>query len=355
MRLLDKLIVRSFLKIFLVAVLATPALFVIGEISENLNKYLDAGLTLPQIMIGLAYRAPEFIAWSFPIGGLIAAVFTIHGMTANREIVAAKAGGVSFHRLMVPILVMGVVIAGLGLFLAELVPQANRKAGEILAGDNRINTNRESRYDFAFRSEGGLDLSIQRLAVSENRLSGILAVQEFDSTVVHIEAERATYEDGVWWLNAGYRREVFSSGGEHFSTFARLKLPGLEETPEDFLGTAADPDEMTRPEIERQARIVARSGGRPARLLVKLEQRYAIPVATLVIILFGAPLATSNKRGGAAWGIGVSLASTLLYMLLLRLSGGLGLAGLITPQWAAWTPNLLFFVSGSVLLARVRT
>lgn len=354
MRLLDRLIIRSFLKIFLVAVLATPALFIIGEISERLDDYLDAGLTLIQIATGLLYRVPEFIAWSFPIGGLIAAVFTIHGMTANREIVAAKAGGVSFHRLMLPILTMGVLIAGLGLYLAEFVPVANRQAAEILAGD-RPNFGREGRFDFAFRSEAGMDMSIQRLSVSEGRLTGIIAVQEFDSSVVHVEAERATYENGVWFLNAGNRREVFAGGGEHFSRFDRLEVSGFTETPDDLLGTASDPDEMTRPEIERQARIVARSGGAADELLVKLEQRYAIPAATLVIILFGAPLATSNKRGGAAWGIGVALASTILYMLLLRLSGGFGTAGLISPVWAAWTPNLLFFLSGSVLLARVRT
>ena len=354
MRLLDRLIIRSFLKIFLVAVLATPSLFIIGEVSEKLNNYLDAGLTMPQIAVGLLYRVPEFIAWSFPIGGLIAAVFTIHSMTANHEIVAAKAGGVSFHRLMRPILVLGVLIGATGLYLAEFVPQANRRAAEILSG-GQTNISREGRYDFAFRSESGMDMSIQRLAVSENRLTGIIAAQELDSSVVHIEAERATYEDGVWWMNSGYRREVFDGGGEHFARFERLRLPRLTEVPSDFLGTASDPDEMTRPEIERQARIVARAGGRQGDLLVKLEQRYAIPVATLVIILFGAPLATSNKRGGAAWGIGVSLASTILYLLLLRLSGGLGTAGLISPVWAAWTPNLLFFLSGSVLLARVRT
>jgi len=36
-------------------------------------------------------------------------------------------------------------------------------------------------------------------------------------------------------------------------------------------------------------------------------------------------------------------------------SGALGEAGAVSPLWAAWTPNVLFFVGAVFLLARVRT
>jgi lipopolysaccharide export system permease protein len=78
-------------------------------------------------------------------------------------------------------------------------------------------------------------------------------------------------------------------------------------------------------------------------------------VATLVIILFGAPLATSTKRGGTAYGIGVALLSTILYMLLFRISGAVGETGALDPVTAAWLPNLIFLGAGMVFLTRVRT
>jgi lipopolysaccharide export system permease protein len=86
-----------------------------------------------------------------------------------------------------------------------------------------------------------------------------------------------------------------------------------------------------------------------------MDQRFAIPVATLIVILFGAPLATSSKRGGAAYGVGVSLATTIVYLMLFRVSGGLGYAGTLDPTLAAWLPNGVFLLSGLVLLSRVRT
>ena len=108
-------------------------------------------------------------------------------------------------------------------------------------------------------------------------------------------------------------------------------------------------------ELGRQAAAVYRSGGDPNELLVAREQKLAIPAATLVIMLFGAPLATTAKKGGAAFGVGVALGSTLIYILLLRLFGAIGIAGGLPPVWAAWTPNILFFVAGAVLLIRART
>lgn len=355
MKILDRLILGSFLRLFLMATAAMPILFIVGDITENLNGYLDSGLTLPQILIGLAYKVPEFVSWAFPIAGLIAAVFTIHSMTTHREIVAAKAGGISFHRLLVPILLLGLGVAGVGLWLAEYVPKSNRIAVEILRNE-AISSQRDWRVDFVFRTESGMDLAARRLSAREGTLTGILATwTEDDGTVMHMEAEGADWVEGEWHFRNGRLRAIGPTGAESLSRFDRFVYLPLQDTPDDLLSVPRDADELTREEIERQARIIRRAGGDPAPELVKLEQRLAIPAATLVIILFGAPLATSNRRGGAAYGIGVSLASTLFYLVLMRVSAAFGNSGLVDPLYAAWSPNVIFLLLGLILLSRVRT
>jgi lipopolysaccharide export system permease protein len=81
----------------------------------------------------------------------------------------------------------------------------------------------------------------------------------------------------------------------------------------------------------------------------------AIPVTCLIIALFGAPLATSSQRGGAAYGIAVSLATTILFLVLIQLTKAIGGKGLMPPDIAAWVPNLACGLFALVLLARVRT
>ena len=78
-------------------------------------------------------------------------------------------------------------------------------------------------------------------------------------------------------------------------------------------------------------------------------------MATLVVILFGVPLATSSRRGGTAYGVGISLGTTILYLLLFKVAGALGAAGTISPLTAAWASNALFAAAAVVLLVRVRT
>ncbi len=356
MRILDRLILGQFMRLFVISLLAVPMLFIVGNLTERLDDYIDTGLSVTEIALGQLYRSPEYVMWSLPIAGLVAGVFTIHSMTAHREIVAAKAGGVSFHRLLLPILLVGIVVTGVGLQLAEYVPVSIRISEDIIDGEEGETLHSDYRTDFVYRSENGIDLSALRLVVSQNQLTNVIATWVEGDRLMHMQSESGvwTEQDG-WVFRAGLLRTIWPDGSEDFQRFEQLRLSHLIEQPEDMLTSPRGRSEMTRAELQRQARMIERSGGQPYQLLVELEQRMALPAATLVIILFGAPLATSNQRGGAAWGVGVSLASTLLYLICERISTGFGDAGLLDPFLAAWLPNFVFLLLGALLLYRVRT
>jgi lipopolysaccharide export system permease protein len=108
-------------------------------------------------------------------------------------------------------------------------------------------------------------------------------------------------------------------------------------------------------DLTRYIRAAERSGGDAAELRVERAQKIAVPVTCIIIVMFGASLATSTKRGGAAYGVGVSLATTIAFLMLIQLTKGVGNKGLIPPDLAAWVPNVLFGVAGAFLLFRVRT
>jgi lipopolysaccharide export system permease protein len=355
-RILDRLVARSFMKVFLAFILGSPLLFILGDITENLEDYLGSGLTWLDVGLAYVYKMPQFIQWSFPIAALVSAVFTVQTMTLHREIVAAKAGGISFHRLILPVMFLGVVLTGVALGLEELVPRTNRRAADILGQED---TRREWRTNFVFQGEGGRNFTIQRLSVADGTLTGIVMETVDPGTsrpTTHLTAEYAQYDPEVGWtFNEGFYRVFLDDGEEVAAQFQKLRTRGFTERPEDFLEEPRKPEEMTRKEMGRLADIIQRSGGTPTKLLVDREEKIAIPVATLVIILFGAPLATSTKRGGTAYGIGVALLSTILYMLLFRISGAVGETGSLGPFTAAWLPNLIFLGAGMIFLTRVRT
>ncbi len=357
MRILDRMVAVSFLKLFTAFVIGAPVLFVLGDLTENQDTFLDErGLGWGEVLLSYLYMLPNYILWSFPIAALIAAVFTVNTMTANHEVVAAKAGGISFPRLIAPILLCGAVLTGVALALTVVVPGLNRKAGEIRRVDDRP---QGWRSNFVYLGEDGRTISIRRLTLSERRLEDLVMETgpDDDGRVLHTVARRADWDpDRGWILRDGEVRQLMPGGAEAAFRFTEMLSTGFTERPEDLLETPPEEDEMGYREMGRLADVIRRSGGTPYRLLTKKEQRLAIPAATLIIILFGAPLATSSKRGGAAFGVGVSLASTILYLVLFKVIGsGFGYTGILPALWAAWLPNIVFLLAGLVLLQRVRT
>lgn len=355
MRILDRLIVKNFLALFSLFLLCAPPLFVLGDLAEHLDDYIDRGLSLQEVALSYVYLYPLFIQWCFPIAALLGTVFTVHWMTMHREIVAAKAGGISFHRLVAPLLLSGVMLTGVALALTEVVPRTNKISAQILRSET---PGRSWRSDFVYRSEEGLSWQVNRLTASDGRMTDVVIERPRtnDADGLHVIAEGARFDEEEGWLLAqGFLRTLNSDSTEMAIEFDRLVMADLVERPEELLEVPPEPEEMTYAEINHMAGIIQRTGGNANELLVKREQKISIPVTTLIIILFGAPLATSSKRGGAAFGIGLSLATVLVFMMLLRVAGALGEAGAVSPLAAAWIPNVAFAAAGIALMVRVRT
>jgi lipopolysaccharide export system permease protein len=350
------MVLSTFLKLFLAFVLGAPLLFILGDATEKMDTYLDLEIPGSSIALSYLYGFPQFVLWALAIAALLATVFTIYPMTIRREITAAKAGGISFHRIAAPLVVAGLAVALLGLPLSDLVPVANRKAAEIrgeTTGQGTIRTN------LMYITDEGTSLTGRYFSLADAQITE-LTLQRHPSTegesTLHIRAASALWEaDRGWMLTSGIEREIFPDGRVTSSRFDERMAPEIPESPADLLESPLDEDEMTYAELTRFGERLERSGGDVGKVMTKRAQRIAIPVAAFVIVLFGAPLATSSKRGGTAYGIGVSLATTILYIMLFRLTGALGYVGKLDPMVAAWIPNLLFFAMGIVLMWRVKS
>lgn len=355
-KLLDRYVSRQFLGTFLVLVLGLPLLFVVIDVTDNLDKYLARGLGFGRVGLSYVYQLPLFIQYAIPIAALVATVFTIGNMTRHQEIAAAKAGGVSFYRLLIPIVLLGAVLSIASLVLGEMVPITNQKRAEIL-GERAMRIT-GVRTDFVYQTERGRMLSVRRLDPTANEMTGVVVEQAGIGrrAGLHGTAERAGYTPGRGWtLEQGYLRLFGPTGEERTFSFRTLRFPDLRETPEDLLAEPKEPEEMRFADMSRFISALQRSGGDVRSLQVERAQKIALPLAVLVIVIFGAPLATSSRRGGAAYGIGISLAITMIYLMLFKVGRAVGASGGLPPLVAAWAPNALFLVAGLVLLARVRT
>src|SRR5690606_20180377 len=177
---------------------------------------------------------------------------------------------------------------------------------------------------------------------------------EYPTYVLTADAGEYNRDSG-WLLRDGFLHVVPDTGAGFAVRFDSSRAQGMDMAPRDLLAQERDPEELSYEDLGRYIETLERSGGNADKLRVGRMLKLAIPVTCIIIALFGAPLATSSQRGGAAYGIGISLGTTILFLLLIQLTRAIGSSGLILPELAAWIPGAIFGLVGMILLWRVRT
>jgi lipopolysaccharide export system permease protein len=353
---LDRYVFGEFWRIFVTTALGFPVLTVVIDLTDNLDKYLNRNLPRSRIALSYLYWLPDSMFMVLPAAVLFATVFSIGAFTRHSEITAAKASGISFYRLIAPIFAGAVCAALMGLVLGELVPYTNRRRDELLQ-EKKFEGN--ERFNFAYSAEQGRVYKISSLNVGRGALDGVEIERRGmgpDYPTYVLTATSGNWRRrGGWTLTRGDLHVIPDSMRDIAFSFDSVRDNRLHEAPADLLASARDPQEMAFRDLGRYIRALERSGGDANELRVERMLKIAIPVTCVIIALFGAPLATSTQRGGAAYGVGVSLATTVVFLMLIQLTKAVGGKGLIPPEVAAWLPNMLFAVMGAYLLARVRT
>jgi lipopolysaccharide export system permease protein len=358
MRTLDRYVIRQFLRIFLIAVLGVPFLFIVINLTDSLDNFIRDGVGRTDVALHYIYQFPYNMLLAFPVASLLAAVFTVSSMTRHSEMTAAKAAGLSFHRIVAPMVILAMGISLVALALTEVIPHSNRLAGQAL-GEGRQTG---ARLTFVFRGQGGRFYSIQRLTAggANAQIEQIRIDREgtgFSYPAYSVDAPQARWDsiDGRWIMTDGSLRFFPQKEQTLEFRFNELHQAGFRESPSDLLAEPKSEDEMGLGELRDYIEALDRSGSKTGRLRVQLMMRFSFPFVCLIIVLFGAPLATTTARGGASMSIGLALVTMILLLGMLRLAEAMGAAGIVPPPVAPWIPNFLFLGAGLYLMKRVRT
>src|SRR5512140_2538711 len=127
MKILDKYLVRQFLQTIFFGLIAFTLIFIVIDMMENLDDFIDQSVPATIIFHYYLVFAPEIIRLITPVSVLFAALF-VAGKSSNlSELTAIKASGVSMFRFMLPFLVASFLISlGSIYFAGYVVPMANK-------------------------------------------------------------------------------------------------------------------------------------------------------------------------------------------------------------------------------------
>ncbi|MBN1447794.1 MAG: LptF/LptG family permease [Bacteroidetes bacterium] len=367
MRRLDRYVSRQFLRTVMFAILAFSTIFILVDMIENLDDFIDQNVAPHIIGLYYVYFLPRIFSLMVPVAMLLSALFVVGKMSNNNELTIIKCGGVSLYRFMLPLLGIGLIVSLLMLgFDGWFVPRINAARVDLEREHLKKHRELRARYNLFFQERDNRILTLEYFdeATMTARRVKLQRFDEDDPTILlgRLDADRMEWKEDTrtWVMYAGIQREFNPDTTlpvqrrETVAAFDSVTMGPLVITPEIILRMQQKPEEMAledfRDYIERQ-RL---AGSDIARLLVDYHGKIAFPFASLIVVFFGVPFASVKRRSGLAVQFGISIFLLFIYMVSQKLSQIFGYNGNIHPLLAAWFPNLLFFLAGCIIMFRVQ-
>ena len=346
---LDRYLARSFIEPFLVTAMIITGLYIVAEAFDSLPEYLRQANSILQALsrIGQIYalRIPYFLAPVVPVATLIGAAFGLSQLTAQNEINAMRASGLSYWRILSPIYAMAA--------LAALIAMGNReiivpRVEQITAANVQAWTGTEKRIhedelvvDEIEREQTKFTLYYD---TARQRVTKLWVLQTLPGgATISFTAGRAVPTLDGWLL--------YDAKGEGPAVRDRIWRTSLK--PRD-LETALLPLDVRPLSILHHE--IAHPGPADAEHMANLRLFYAArltyPFTGLVLIALGVPFVIGHEKiqRSRMLGIGICVVICIIFYTVQHISLDLGQHGRLPPEVAAWLPIVLFGAVGLYLL-----
>ncbi|UCG30744.1 MAG: LptF/LptG family permease [candidate division WOR-3 bacterium] len=356
MSIINRYVLKQFIRYGIICLGVAIFIYIVINLFDNLGKFLAKNATAVDIMLYYVYLVPSYAILLVPVASMIA-VFLVFGiMTKNRELLVLKTCGFSINSLFYLLLIAGGVIAA-GTFVFQETVGVWAQARLIQHEQEQINRRPQRpnlwRRNFFYYGEDNWIYFIRKFDGRINTMDDIIMWQTTRDNRIkkRIDAPHGRF-DGIWVFENATVRQFDTLDIETVTRHAILKMPGLVETPVDFIKKIKPVEEMNFLEISAFVRKRQRAGQDVAKEKVELNYRFSYPIITLVLLLITLPISIVLRRGGIAVGLGISIGLSFTYWGFIQSSRAYGVAGILSPFLAAWLPNIVFGIIGIILFLK---
>ena len=358
MRLLDRYLIQKFLFVLFFASMAFIVIFIVVDLIEHLDKFLDSKAPFSRTVVYYLYYIPSIITLTLPVNMLLSSLFALGTMAQHNELVACMSAGVSLYRLVWPLLLVALLISILsGIANETVVPQANRTRLDIYEHEIRDRPREQfgTRRELSLQDRGERQLSIDYYNIRTQKANKVNIVWRDGNRI----RERWDVKTMAWdstrqaWRMSGITQRKFDPD-EEISRLDTLWYEDSQILPGDLVDLDQQPEEMNYFELKRFVERMSIMGSNARKWIVDLHMKISYPLASFIIVLFGAPLASRKRRSGPALGFALALLISFVYFGFMKSGQVLGYNGTLPPWLGAWIGNIVFGVGGVVLMLMTR-
>jgi LPS export ABC transporter permease LptF len=310
---------------------------------------------------------PQVLTFTIPVGVLVGTLIALSRMSADAEVTAMRASGLSSRRLLRPVLAFGLLtmlitgaistwITPLSIretykllnkliaaqltaeiqerVFAEQFPDTILYVGSVVPGD-------VVRWRNVFLAD--ITPPDRRKKTSSGALQDSPRITTATEAIAVPEVERNRIQ---LTLVNGSQHEVGHDYTQYFST----SFPQMQQVLD-----AAKRNEA-KPRIQYTTMDMGplwRESFNSVEARIELHNRLVLPPACLLLALIGAPIGLSSRKGGKSSAFVLTVGIAFLYYMGLVTLVGLARQGTLPVELAMWLPNALLLSAGLFLVYRM--
>ncbi len=357
---INKYIIHEIATPTFIGMLVFTLLVLMGRMIKLVEMVLNKGVPLAEISLLFLYMMPAFMVITLPLAFLMGILLAFGRLSADAEVIALKASGVSLQQMLKPVFFVAVLTALLTAFLS------------IYAAPASNNAFRSKIYDIATQKA---DVGIEPQVFNADFDGLVLFANEMDQKSglidgIFISDERTTSTPSIITARTGrilsdpedYALSLHLEDGSIHRKSKINKKESYQVIDFSTYDINLDIGEQLSPQGERRKkekelsinelltlRDSASSEKRRQALSVELVHRFVLPFAPIIFALVGVPLGIQTTRSGRGGGFALGLLVFLVYYILYSLTKTLAIDAGFTPYIVA-LPTLIFLFGGGYML-----
>jgi LPS export ABC transporter permease LptF/LPS export ABC transporter permease LptG len=370
MRLLDRYIAREVVSHAVLGLAVFTFVFFVPQLVRLMDLVVRHSGSIWTVCLLFLCTIPPGLGFTFPIGVLVGVLIGLGRLSADSEIVALHASGISLRRLLLPIGIVALVAAGGTLATTFwLSPMALRTAGRLeqqLLSSQAPFAVQPRVFDERFPK---FILYVQDVEAAATRWQGVFLASSAGATSGlipqsgdHSQQSSVTIAEEAQIITNPAQHQIdlhLGSGStheydQHTPDQYNVTTFGETDIPVDISGASSPLKNSALSVAEEPIGALLTDNGpgwRASR--VEFQRRIAFPAACLVFALLGVPMGVRPRRGGRAGGLILTLILVGGYYFLFVSGDHLAAQGRISPFAGVWAGNIVAVIIGLIMLARV--
>ncbi len=401
-----KYIIIEFILSFSVAFLFFFFIFFVNQLLLLAEDILAKNVSLKNVSLIILYSLPAIISFSLPFSSLVGGLMSIGRMSSDREIMALQALGISFKRLFLPIIAMGIILSLFSFVVSDyFLPVSTIKFGklyrEILYSSPELELESYSIKQFQ-------DSIIITGEVNSNGINNLIIIDKTEDknnriiTSGYAELTGDLYGPGVTSLRLSdiiSLTPVLKQRGDYnYFTSSKMVYNILlknisfsirnltpremssvdiykaikvkEEKKDTFIfenNRAIDDlksrlfslyysDSVNTEKLETlyrgiESKMLKEYSDRNLQIYkIEWHKKFSVSIACLIFLLFSFPISINSKKSSKSIGFGIGLFISIFYWSLLFAGQTLGIRMNFSPLLSMWFPNMVILSLGTVFM-----